>query len=218
MAVLLAGTSVGGALLADVGTRPPGQLAQELIETSRQTCETAPGRSIPVPLVKVAWACPPGGPTLVTGKAAELGGGSFTATSLRVSDDLRRFELADLKLELAPKGERIGARIAAGRAKIKGMPPWGRPRNVSLVTRLAASFLGASAAVGACVLAGRSTRWPSLLPAFGGIAGLVLLAAQQWLDRSGAGSGAYFAVVPAGAAAVGFCAMLVRRASPPRAG
>jgi hypothetical protein len=202
--------SAGGAILTDVGFRAPGRLAQELIETGRSSCASALGRRVDVPLANVAWACPPGSPMIVTGKPPELGGAVFTATALKVSEDLRQLELANLELEVAPKGGRIGARIAVGKAKIVGFPPWGRPRHVPLPLRLAASLLGALATVGACILVSRGNRGSMLPVLLAAVGGIVLLAVQQALDRYQVGALGYLFAAPAGAVMVGVVALVVR--------
>lgn len=201
-ALALVTFSAGGALVTDVGSRAPGQLAQELIDRARDACDTSPDRSVAVPLVRVSWVCPAGGPWVLSGKAAELGGAVFTATALRVSEDLRRFELENLELRLPPRAGRIGARVVAANAKIIGLPPWGRPRNFPLSARLVASLLGVIAVVLACLKVLSKQDRPGLAVFLGGLGGISMFAVQQVLDRQHAGVLGYFLGVPAGVSVV----------------
>jgi hypothetical protein len=206
--------SAGGAVFTDVGSAAPGLLAQELIDTGRASCESSPVRRVGVPLVAVAWACPLGAQPMVSGQSPGLGDARFRASSLRVTPDLRQIELRNVALELPAKKGRIAARISATRARVAGLPPWGRPRHVSLGFRLFTAFLGGLVAVLVIVLTlgGSAARAGAGLP-IAALSGVALLFAEQALDRSGARPLSYWALAPLGALTAFGCVGLVRAGS-----
>lgn len=199
LGLALATLSAGGAALTDITSQAPGKLAQTLIDTGRSACDSEATRRVIVPIVRVVWECPPTADATLTGDAPALGGASFRARSLHVSPDLRQLELADATVQLPRKPGRIEARVRAGVARIRGLPPWGRPRHVSLPLRLAASLLGALATTAACAWLLRATPRAILAVPLAAAGGIGLLIAQHTLDRLATGTAAYFLLAPLGA-------------------
>lgn len=197
----LFGLSLAGAIGFDLGTRSAGTLAQELIETGRDTCERSRDRKVHVPIVSVAWACPPGASATVSGKAPTLPYITFSGTALRVSPDLRELQLENARLDMSkpPARELPGVRALMQRARIRGLPPWGRPATVSMAVRLAASLLGAASTLVLGVFLVRFLRGGFWIGASVGFAGGAVGAlAQAALDRGSAHAHAYWWASAAG--------------------
>jgi hypothetical protein len=151
---------------------------------------------------------------MVSGQSPGLGDARFRASSLRVTPDLRQLELRDVALDLPAKKGRIAAHIRATDARVSGLPPWGRPRHVSLVFRLFAAFLGGLAAVLVVVLTlGGSGRRAGVGLPIAVLSGVTLLFAEHALDRSGARHFSYWALAPLGALTALGCIGLLRAGS-----
>ena len=116
-AALLVAFDISAAVGLDPGVVAPGRIAQQLIETGRDSCSTSPGRALEVPLVGLTWTCPPGQPQRISGRSP-VGRPkvSYSAASLRVSDDLRQIEVTGLALEVPASKELFGLRARVGRA------------------------------------------------------------------------------------------------------
>lgn len=212
--LLLSAVSASGAVLTDVGSRSPGLLAQQLIEAARATCELSETRNVEVPLVAVAWACPLGGKPVVSGKAPGLGV-NFRAQSLEVSQDLRKVELTGVALELPKGAGKLNARIAAERARIRGLAPWGRPRHMSLGARLLFAAFGAFVTVAVAVRSFGGRREARFALPVGALCGVLLIATRALLDRWEAAAIVYAALGPVAALTV-FGLALVLRVVPAR--
>jgi hypothetical protein len=205
----LCAVSVGIALAVDPGTSRPGKLAAELVEQARRGCvgPDAP-KEIEVPLVKVRWQCSAGRPRVI-GTAPIGRTSSFSASEIRLNEDLTRIDLRDLRLEAgaAPK-----LRIAAGDATIAGLHPWGRPQKMLPLARgglLALCALLASLLVAIVVLAiGVRSRLEPWLT--GSLVGAALWGSLQVLDRGGHGYPAY-ALLPVAALLAAAGAGLISR-------
>lgn len=196
----LAGVSIAGAVLTDIGTQAPGKLVQELIDAGEASCANSVAQRVDVPLVSLQWSCSTGAAPTVSGKAPSFGAATFQAKALRVSADLRSLDLSDAHVEVPPTKSRLGARVSARRARLKGLPSWGRPRHVSLELRLAFFSLAVLTVIAVSVRATRALRLRRELAVWGaGCAGALLLFAQQSLDRLGSGAAAYLWLMPLGA-------------------
>jgi len=135
--------------------RAPGRVVDALVKDGRAACEaihdgTTTTRA--VPLVSATWLCGTG-PARLVGRAP-MGGAVFTAANLHVNDDLRRIDLDDAYLLLAPS-EGAGAAATALRVRVHvsgslslvGMAPWARASSVPPAVRaLVVATSGVSAA------------------------------------------------------------------------
>jgi hypothetical protein len=202
--------SVGVALTVDPGTSHPGELAGELVEQARRGCSSpdAP-KEIEVPLVKVRWQCSGGLPRVV-GTAPIGRAASFSASEIRLNEDLTRIQLRDLRLEA---GATPRLRVQAGAATIAGLHPWGRPQKMPPLARggllgvctLLAALLVALVVLGFGV---RSRVEPWLT---GSLVAAALWGTLQVLDRGGYGYPAY-ALLPVAALLAAGSACLLGRA------
>jgi hypothetical protein len=110
----------------------PGRVVNALLAEGRASC--APGETHRVPFVSATWLCfssPDGAsaPRLVG--RAPLGGLLFSAEGARVSEDLRRLELSDAQLSLAPAVQDASVptrrvRVHVGSLVLRGLAPWAR--------------------------------------------------------------------------------------------
>jgi hypothetical protein len=110
----------------------PGRVVNALLAEGRAAC--APGETHRVPFVSATWLCfssPEGAsaPRLVG--RAPLGGILFSAEGASVSDDLRRLELSDAQLSLAPAAHDPSVpprrvRVHVGSLVLRGLAPWAR--------------------------------------------------------------------------------------------
>jgi hypothetical protein len=203
----LAAIGVWGSLHFDPSDQPPGQMAEGLLHIAREHCEQTPERRADVPLIAMSWTCPPTGARLhgraPMGKKAE-----FSASGVLLAPDLRTISLTDLELKLGASSAFNEIRIAAARATIRGLTPWGRPADVPLGRRLLRAVL---AALATCLVGGfiLERRRPSGMLVFvlSALAALSALFAQRWLDRY-AGAGLwYFSLVLVGPATLGLGAV-----------
>ena len=147
-----AALAVGALLLsagAGAGAKQPGRFAKELIEQGRLSCEGVErSRSAEVPVVGVTWLCfsDPEAPPRLVGTLPGTGNrASFTATRMVPSDDLRSFEIDDLRLAARGSESYPAVSLGAKRAVVSGLAPWGRPGNLAPATR--ASMLCATGAL-----------------------------------------------------------------------
>ena len=118
----LAAAAVVAAILTvcDVDAHAPGKIATQLIEQGKSSCVGAKQpRSALVPMVGVTWLCFPGQPPRVTGPLPRSGGRAwFSATDLRPSEDLRTFDLEDLRLVTRPAAGLPRARLRVRHATV----------------------------------------------------------------------------------------------------
>jgi hypothetical protein len=209
VALALSAVSVVAGFAIDPGTSRPGELARDLIERARLGCLDAnPPREIEVPLVKVRWRCGPLAPR-VSGKAPIGRSAEFSASELRLNDDLTRLELTDLALEAgsAPK-----LRLWTQRATIAGLRPWGRPQSAPALARgvvLAGCALAAALlAVMVVLTLGVRSRVEPWLTALS--VAIALWATLSALDRRSPALSTY-AVLPIAAGVSACAAALVGR-------
>ena len=87
---------------------------------------------------------------------APIGGVVFTATSARVSDDLRRIELDDARLALPGGGKGEGSltfRLHVGTLTLRGLAPWAQASSVPPALRAVIVTLSGVVAANAAVFA-----------------------------------------------------------------
>jgi hypothetical protein len=198
-ATVLIGVSVSAALGLDPGSIAPGHTAQQLIDTGRDSCPTSPGRRVQVPLVGLTWTCPPGASPRASGQLPALPKAKYSATSLQVSADLRQLELTNLELNLPATQERLGLRTAVRHARVRGLPPWGRPAGRSTLSRLFGSVLACVATLALALVVLPRLRLGSLGAAvLGALGGLFPLLATRALDRFGLAASSYWVAAAAG--------------------
>lgn len=129
-----------GALVAlDVDATEPGQIARELVRRGRSSClATEEARAVKIPMVNLTWLCWPAQAPRVSGPLPAAGGGIwFSAAELTASQDLREFELQDLRLALRGKGLFPETRVRVKNAHVTGLPAWGRPSGLRSFPRAA---------------------------------------------------------------------------------
>ncbi len=137
----------------------PGRIVRALIDEGRAACTQNAHRELPathaVPFVAATWLCTPapGGARLVG--RAPLGGVVFSASSGRVSDDLRRIDLDDARLTLpVAKGEeRLTFKVHVGTLSLRGLAPWAQASAVPPALRAVIVTVSGVAAASAAVFA-----------------------------------------------------------------
>jgi hypothetical protein len=207
---LLLALSVSVAVGLDPGSVAPGHTAQQLLETARDACPSSPERRVQVPLVGLTWTCPKGARARISGPLPLSAKPNFAAASLRVSDDLRRIDATELELELPASRVRLGFRATVGRARVRGLPPWGRPAGRSTVSRLSGSLLASVAALATALAILPRLQLPWLGAAFlAALGGLCPLLANRALDRFGVPAFSYWLAVLAGPLGVALLALAV---------
>jgi hypothetical protein len=210
-AAALIAFNVATALGLDPGSVAPGRIAQQLIDSGRDSCPSSPGHRVVVPLVGLTWTCPPGEPARLSGHTP-VGRPKvdYSATALTVSEDLRQIEVTGLALEVPASRERFGLRATVGRARLRGLPPWGRPAGRSTVSRLLSSVLACVATLAMALRVLFRLPLGSLLAALLGAAGgLCPLLANRALDRFGTASYSYWLVIVAGPLGVLLTALVI---------
>lgn len=203
---LLAAIALFAAAAWDADASMPGRFARQLVDQARVSCAAArEPRTALVPLVGVTWLCFPGQPPRVVGPLPGFGDRAwFTAASLVPSDDLRSFELGDLRIVTKKTDEAPSLRLHIGSARVAGLSPWGRPAKLGVIAR--ALLIAASGALLALLAAwcvswrSRSSRVAAL--SFGGAAALAALATLHSLDKGPLPNSAYALVPAVGVAAL----------------
>jgi hypothetical protein len=202
LAMLLGATAwVGGR-----DASAPGRVAEELVAEARVACTANPEANVQaVPFVGVAWLCGPAGPPRLYGHGP--GGVPVSASSARLSGDLRRIELDDARMLLP------GVRVHVGTLAIEGLTPWGRASTLGPVGHaLLVGLSGALCAALAALLVLRQRAHTRLGALVLGAAGpLATLGAVRVLDRADARSLAYLLAPLAGACVTAVAALLVSR-------
>jgi hypothetical protein len=206
----LTAATAGAAALLDPVALAPGQMAQQLIDSARESCPSSAQRRVDVPIVGLAWSCPPAGPIRASGQLPALAKAHYSARSVQVSSDLREVELAALELSVPPSGERPGLRAKVSRGRVRGLPPWGRPAGRPIASRLLGSALTCFATALCALLLLHRVRlswfWAAVWAAAGG---LLPLFVQRKLDRLGNSGFFYWTASISGAFAVALLALLV---------
>ncbi|HEV8245579.1 MAG TPA: hypothetical protein VGP93_07415, partial [Polyangiaceae bacterium] len=141
--------------------------------------------------------------------SAPLGKGTFVARELRPSADLSALDFKELELSVPLSAGISGLHVEAQAAVVRGLSPWGRPRNSSLVLRVVSIW--AATLLTSALAAALALRTPGRLRVVivGLVAGLSLALTLLALDR-GSSSTPWLALglLPlAGAAGVTLAAM-----------
>lgn len=175
----------------------PGRLARSLVEQSRRSCagEVAP-RAAYIPFVGVTWLCFEGREPRLSGTLPG-GGGTFSASDLAISDDLRSVHFADLRLLL---GERGDIRLDVHQAIVTGLSPWGRASNLRPALRalLFSSTGTALALLAALYVLARSVAHRLFSLIIGGAGPVAALLVLSRLEQANHASWAYAWVPVAG--------------------
>jgi hypothetical protein len=205
-ALVLAAFALFAALSWRGDANVPGRFALQLIEQARASCAGAERpKTALVPMVAVTWLCFPGRPPRVVGTLPGFGDRAwFSASELRPSDDLRSFELSELRIVTRKTEERAALRLQVDRARISGLEPWGRPAKLASLPR-ALLLVATSILLGllaAWLALGRADASRLSALAVSGGAALAALSTLQAIDK-GSLSNAAYALVPA----VGLLAM-----------
>lgn len=184
-AVLLGAALVLSSTLLGRDAVAPGRVVNELLVEGRRAC--APGTTRGIPFVAVTWLCPSreGARPRLVGRAP-MGNVVFTAEDAKVSDDLRRIELARARLTLPTGSAGTTVRARVGALVLRGMPPWARasslPPPLRAVVVTGSSLVAGCAAV-AAILRGRRRRVGGVTAAAIGAAGpLAALATLHALE------------------------------------
>lgn len=212
--VILAVAAAAGLASAAWGreARAPGRAVREMVAEARSACvNKEPPASIDVPLIGVSWVCLEGESPRAVGL---VGRAAFAASSVVVSDDLRRLSAENLTLVLPSATPEGAARVHVKEASIRGLSPLGRASNLSVPARVVALAGSAAAlsvvAAALTLLASLRSRVAALaLGASGPAASLLVFSA---LEREPSHAAGYVAVPAAGLAALAAAALAVRRA------
>ena len=186
--ILLGAVLVLSSMVLGREAAAPGRVVNALLAEGRASC--VPGQTNAVPFVSVTWLCPPRReeperePRLVG--RAPIGGVVFTAEGARVSDDLRRIELAGARLALPTGSDASKVRVRVDTLVLRGLAPWARasslPPALRAVVVTGSSFLAGCAAA-ATILRVRRRRVSGVAAAAIGAAGpLAALATLRALE------------------------------------
>lgn len=190
----------------DAEASMPGRFARRLVEQARASCaDVDRPQTALVPLVGVTWLCFPGRTPRVVGTLPGFGERAwFSAATLIPSDDLRSFDLSDLRIVTQRTDASPPVVLHVASAHIAGLAPWGRPAKLGVASR---AVLVVSSALLLSVLA----AWIALS---GGIANRLLstcvsgsavlsaLAVLHALDKGSLPNSAYSLVPAVGVAAL----------------
>ncbi|HVH46555.1 MAG TPA: hypothetical protein VM925_29645 [Labilithrix sp.] len=180
-ALVLSSTLLGREVVA------PGRVVNALLAEGRASC--APGETHGIPFVSVTWLCPPSSaanpyPRLVG--RAPIGNVVFTAEDAKVSDDLRRIELAGARLALPTGSEATKVRVRVDSLVLRGLAPWARASSLPPLLRavvVTGSSLLVGCAAAAAILRARTRRVSRVaaaaIGAAGPLAALVVLRALE---------------------------------------
>ena len=195
--------AVGLAALSLLGGRDanaPGLVVQELLDEGKAACGAARSQEAHVvPLVKASWLCTPGSAPRLVGKPPALASGlTFTASGIRVSPDLSRFDLEDARVLTPPVTAGVAVTLHVQVLTLRGLPPFAFASGVppwlrALVLSLAA-WGSATVAVIALLSSGPSRILTLHGVAFGVVGPLVALFLLRTLETRGASLGIYLFV------------------------
>ncbi|HVY26281.1 MAG TPA: hypothetical protein VHB79_06995 [Polyangiaceae bacterium] len=212
LALLLA-LVLGLAELIPRGTEHPGEFANRLVASARESCGAA-SRLVPIPLLGLSVRC--GSPQRIEGPMPGVRGARVAMRELSFADDLRRVEIVGLDLTASRS---LKLHLSVDSARVAGLAPWSRsPRlgpwaRFGVLTGLGVALWLAVSAVFRVVQAEEPadrpslaplSRWRRLLPRllFAG-PGAVLAAGFIMLDQDRAEPAAYL-----GALAAAFVALV----------
>ncbi len=167
----------------------PGRVVNALLDEGRASC--VDGATHGIPFVSVTWLCPTADgaqdkPRLVG--RAPIGNVVFTADDAKVSDDLRRIELAGARLAL-PTGSdasNVRVRVRVDALVLRGLAPWARASSLPPALRavvVTGSAIAAGWAAAAVILRPRRRRVGGVAAAAIGASGpLAALATLRALE------------------------------------
>lgn len=198
-ALALALPTIMAALMLDTSGVAPGRMAQQLIDAARDACPDAPERSVPVPLLPLTWSCPPGAPAVASGRLPFGPKVDFRLATIRVSPDVKRIDIERLTLDAPPTPTRLGLHLRADRARLIGLAPWGRPRDLPAGERLLrCALIGAALVAAGLAFLARQRLGATLATLLGLSSGLILVLLQLTLDRHSAPDWSYWLGVAVG--------------------
>lgn len=187
-AVILGSALVLSSVILGREAVAPGRVVNALLEEGRRSCTA--GATHGIPFVSATWLCPTEEaqgqerPRLVG--RAPVGNVVFTADDAKVSDDLRRIELAGARLALPTGTPDVKVRVRVDGLVLRGLAPWARASSLPPVLRavvVTASALVAGAAAAAAILRARRRRVGGVAAAAIGAAGpLAALATLRALE------------------------------------
>lgn len=118
--VLLLGLVLGLSELIPRGTEHPGDFANRLVRSARESCGAA-SRLVPIPLLGLSVRC--GDPQRIEGPMPGVRGAEVAMRELSFADDLRRVEIVALDLTVSRS---LKVHLSAGTARVAGLAPWSR--------------------------------------------------------------------------------------------
>ena len=193
----------------------PGRVAIGLLQRTRDSCRGAiEPRGMAVPMVGMSWLCFPDHEPRVVGMLPGSGGRVwFSARNLVARADLSEFTLEDLRLSGDASPLLASASLRVGRARVAGLPVWGRPAKLRVTTR--AALLTVVAWVVGLVLTLGLIRFsiarPLMALAAGGGPALLVVVLLERLDRGFATESIYSLLPILGAASAMAAVLLARR-------
>lgn len=194
----------------------PGRFVSALFEEGRLACEDGRAfpRAVEVPLVSATWLCFDGSPPRLVGSLSKERAAPFSASSIRIEEDLGAVALEDLHLHLVRAAP---IRLHVDRAYVRGLtigeraPKFGGGKRAALLAGTAACL---ALLVGWLIL--RSGMSARVLALAIGLAGpLAAWGLLSWLERAEAEALAYL-VVPVAAAVATFVTYSLRGCVPER--
>jgi hypothetical protein len=145
--VLLLGLALGLAELIPRGTEHPGEFANRLVTSARESCGAA-SRLVPIPLLGLSVRC--GDPQRIEGPMPGVRGAKVAMRELSFADDLRRVEIVGLDLDTSRS---LKLHLRAGTARVAGLAPWSRSPRLGALARFGVlAGLGLSLWLAACVV------------------------------------------------------------------
>ena len=208
------GLGVGAASWRADATQP-GRVAIGLLQRTRESCRGAiEPRGAAVPMVAMSWLCFPGHEPRVVGMLPGSGGQVwFSARGLQAQADLSEFTLEDLRLSGDASPLLSSATLRVKRARVTGLPSWGRPAKLRVATR-AALLASAAWLIGLVVTLGSirlSLTRPLVALATGGGPALLVVVLLERLDGSVATARIYSLLPILGAASAMAAVLLASR-------
>jgi hypothetical protein len=136
---------LGGIANAELGA--PGRVANGLLETARDSCSRSHGdKNVTIPILGSRWHCSDGNSPVLLGELSRLNAAlSYSAASMRVSEDLTYVELSSLKLTSPSATGQPALRVTVEGAKVHGF--WALARSVRLGEWGRACFVSATVAL-----------------------------------------------------------------------
>lgn len=219
--VLLLALTLGLSELIPRGTEHPGQFANRLVLSARESCGAA-SRLVPIPLLGLSVHC--GDPQRIEGPMPGVRGAEVAMRELSFADDLHRVEIVGLDLNTSRS---LKLHLRAGTARVAGLAPWSRSPRLGALARFGvlaglgiALWLAASALFRLAPVGESGDRpslaavpaWRKLLPRLLLAApGAVLAAGFIMLDQDRAEPVAYLAALAAALVALVALTLALRR-------